>query len=234
MPTKSQVSKKVLFFGRAGCARSKEAISFLNENGFETTCLISKGRNDDLTEQVAQWRGDYIFCFRSVYILNASEIAQARVAAINFHPGPPERRGTGCLNFALYYNDREYGVTSHLIAAEIDAGPVLGCWRFPIAVNDTVDTLLSRTHEQLLRAFREFIGALVDQGDEYIELACKRFKRERWSGPLFKKQDLDQLSHLDQNCTRAEMNRVIRATHTKEFPTTLSFNGHIFGLLQPK
>ena len=68
MPTTKHVSRKALFFGRAGCARSEDALAFLNENGFETTCLISKGRNDDLTEQVAQWRGDYIFCFRSVYI----------------------------------------------------------------------------------------------------------------------------------------------------------------------
>ena len=231
MPTTKHVSRKALFFGRAGCARSEDALAFLDENGFETTCLVSSARNDDLRKLVSQWHGDYIFCFRSLYIFDASEIARARIAAINFHPGPTERRGTGCLNFALYHNDKEYGVTSHLMAAEIDAGPILGCWRFPINDNDNVDTLLSRTHDQLLTAFREFITALVANGDGYIDKASEKFKGERWSGPVLTKQDLDRLSCLDYRCTREEMDRVIRATHTAQFPTTLTCHGHVFSLM---
>ena len=231
MPTTKHVSRKVLFFGREGCSRSEDAVSFLNQNGFETTCLFSSARNEDLSRRVAQWHGDYIFCFRSLYILDASEIARARIAAINFHPGPTERRGTGCLNFALYHNDKVYGVTSHLMAAEIDAGPILGCWRFPINANDTVDTLLLRTQDRLLTAFREFITALAAIGDGYIDVARDKFKGERWSGPLSTKQDLDRLSQLDDRCTREEMNRVIRATHTAQFPTTLTWHGHVFSLM---
>jgi hypothetical protein len=47
-------------------------------------------------------------------------IGRAAIAAVNFHPGPPNYRGTGCVNFALYDGADAYGCTSHLLAPEIE------------------------------------------------------------------------------------------------------------------
>ena len=55
------------------------------------------------------WTGDYILSFRSLLILPEKIINNAKIAAINFHPGPPKYRGVGCLNYAVYNNEKYYG-----------------------------------------------------------------------------------------------------------------------------
>jgi methionyl-tRNA formyltransferase len=63
----------------------------------------------------ANLKVDYIFCFRSHFILNKKTISRAKIHAINFHPGPPEYRGIGCVNFSLLNKEKKYGATVHLI-----------------------------------------------------------------------------------------------------------------------
>ena len=60
------------------------------------------------------------FCFRSYFILNKQVLKSVKVASINFHPGPPNFRGFGCLNFALLNNAKQYGCTAHLINIKIE------------------------------------------------------------------------------------------------------------------
>ena len=45
--------------------------------------------------------------------------------AINFHPGPPEYRGVGCVNYAFFDNVKSYGCTAHRINQKIDNGPII-------------------------------------------------------------------------------------------------------------
>ena len=58
---------------------------------------------------------DFIISYRSSMILKNRDISIANIAAINLHPGPPKYRGIGCLNYALYNNEKKYGFTIHLI-----------------------------------------------------------------------------------------------------------------------
>ena len=55
--------------------------------------------------------------------------------AINFHPGPPNYRGIGCLNFALLSNEKYYGVTAHIINEKIDNGKILSFKKFRLKKN---------------------------------------------------------------------------------------------------
>ena len=119
MTSDLQRSGSVLLVGRKDCEFSTKAIEVLASHGFDLTFLESSHRGENLSSAFANWHGDYILCFRSLYILTKEDLARARVATINFHPGPPERRGTGCLNYALYHNDAMYGVTAHLVNEEI-------------------------------------------------------------------------------------------------------------------
>ena len=57
----------------------------------------------------------YIICFRSYYILKKNLIRKATHAAINIHPSPPKYRGPGGVNYALYNNEKFFGVNEALI-----------------------------------------------------------------------------------------------------------------------
>ena len=78
---------------------------------------------------------DYIISYRSPIILKNKDISKASIAAINLHPGPPKYRGIGCLNYALYNNEKKYGFTIHLINKKIDFGEILYVKNFPVKKN---------------------------------------------------------------------------------------------------
>ena len=83
---------------RGGCQNKSQ----MRGNGFDVTYVQSKHRGERLPEDIQCWDGDYIVCFRSLFILPDSLLKKARIAAINFHTAPPEYPGSGCINFALY------------------------------------------------------------------------------------------------------------------------------------
>ena len=62
----------------------------------------------------------------------AKLIKNANKIAINFHPGPPEYPGIGCTNYAIYNEDKNYGVTCHIMTDKIDDGLILSVNRFKI------------------------------------------------------------------------------------------------------
>lgn len=221
----------VLFFGRAGCFRSDAALTHIQALGFQVEVVISSTSGEPLPAWVYQWCGDWIFCFRSYYILPDSVIASAKTGAINFHPGPSNARGRGCLNFALYEGAKEYGVTTHIIEAEVDSGPIIRCDLFPIFPGDDVDSLLQRTHHQLLSSFYDIVSGIRCAGRAYVDELLQTCD-VTWSGPLRKLSELNELQVLNAGVTEEQMKRVIRATHTKLFPTQIEVNGTRFFLGQ--
>ena len=68
---------------------------------------------------------DYIFNFRSFLILNTKILKMAKIASINFHPAPPKYRGRGGINYALYNEEKKFGVTVHLMDQKIDNGKII-------------------------------------------------------------------------------------------------------------
>ena len=71
---------------------------------------------------------------------------RVKVAAINFHPGPNNYRGSfGGLNFALLNNEKQFGVTAHLINENIDDGEIIECRKFNIYKSDCLDSLMKNS-----------------------------------------------------------------------------------------
>ena len=218
-----------LFFGRPDCNYSLALRDHLNSLDFSVQEVWSRQRGEDLPGLVQEWHGDYIFCFRSYFILPLWLITRAKHAAVNLHPGPPEYRGSGCLNWALYDEVSEYGVTAHFMSENVDEGPIIDVKRFSVHQTDSVSSLLDRTHECALQLACELINGVADGGVSYLhmrELAAK----EEWSGPIRRMASVDSLSQVDPATSRKELERVIRATHTPEFPTYVDLFGYRFRL----
>src|SRR6266481_2419879 len=132
---------KILFLGLKDCSYSERAYELLRLAGMDTQRLLSGARGEALPDRVRSWQGDYILCFRSYFILPKALIDRAHIAAINFHPAPPDYPGSGCVNLALYDGAKTYGVTAHVMNEKVDNGPIIHCRRFPIFPQDTVSTL---------------------------------------------------------------------------------------------
>ena len=103
---------------------AEEALRFVSRH-FPTADIVLGKTDETLPEETLRWTGDYIVSYLCGWVVPQSLLDRAKVAAINFHPGPPEYPGTGCYNFALYEGATKYGVTCHHMAASVDAGAII-------------------------------------------------------------------------------------------------------------
>lgn len=224
---------RVLFFGRSGCEATDKCLSHLKTLGCDVTVVLSERRGESIPEGIETWAGHYIFCFRSLLVLPRYVIDRAEDGAINFHPGPVDYPGSGCLNLALYDDAEEYGVTAHLMNEWIDNGRIIECRRFPVFPFDSVESLLMRTHLKLLNLFLDLTTELILIGKGTLADKLESSAGEEWSGAATRMKDLENLWKIPVDLTKEELERIIRATYTHEFPPFIDIFGYNFVLRSP-
>ena len=221
---------KILFFGRSTCSATANLLKELIKRDFIVKYVESKDRSQKIPKSVYKWEGDYILCFRSLFILPNEILKKPKYASINFHPGPPEYRGSGCINFALYDNCKIYGVTAHLMDSKIDNGKILEVKRFKILNNDNLETLLSKTHKALYRLCLSFISKITEEGNKFIEKKLTQKLKVRWSGKVRLIEEVNDLQKINLGVNKKELNRIIRATYIKDYPPKIVLHEHEFFL----
>ena len=132
---------------------------------------------------------DYYISYLSSHIFNKPQLKQAKIAAINFHPGPPEYPGMGCYNFAIRDGVKKYGATCHFMAEKVDAGPIIAVERFNIFDNISVEILQQMTLNYLFSLFTKIMGILLSGGQ--LESNGEVWKREAYT-----REDLKELTHI--------------------------------------
>ena len=224
---------KVLFFGRESCPNTLKCNKMLSSMGCEIMLVYSRYRGEALPQKALDWEGDFIFSFRSMFIIPEELIRKAKIAAINFHPGPPEYPGTGCINFALYDRAATFGVTAHHIVPKIDSGRIIKVLRFGIEPSDTVSSLLARSHARLFELFSFIIlRTMGHDSGEQLE-ALTRSCDDKWSGDAKTLSDLEKLKSISPYIDETELQRLIRATYFDGYPPYINFHGYKFELKDP-
>jgi len=174
-----------------------------------TVCTAALG--DPLPEAARTWNGDIILSFLSPWIVPGDLLQRANVAALNFHPGPPEYPGIGCYNFALYDQVPQYGVTCHRMAARVDTGAIVRVSRFAVSPRDTVATLKDRSMNALLALFCEIVET-IERGDALPSSA------EEWTRKPYTRRELDELGRITADMPTAEVQRRFRAMNFPPYP----------------
>ena len=108
--------------------------------------------------------------------------------AYNFHPGPPTYPGVHPANFAIYDGATRFGVTAHIMTAEIDGGPLVGVDWFDISNDITSEGLEEQAFTHLFKLFSSLSSALVDIDKDLPIL------REGWTGRRRTMKELEAIS----------------------------------------
>ena len=82
---------KILFFGKKDDYFSEKIKNELQKKSNYLKTIVSESKNIKINYNV---KYDFIFSFRSHYILKKKLLKNVNYGAINFHPGPPKYRGT--------------------------------------------------------------------------------------------------------------------------------------------
>lgn len=223
------MKKKVLFLFGEKNLHTKKLILFLKKKVRLKIDYFTNNQNCKKNFKVKNSYYDNIFCFRSKYILKQSDIKKSKFPPINFHPGPPEYRGFGCANYALYNNSTNYGVTAHIIDEKIDNGQIISVKRFKVAKNENLETLISKTHHNLFLMSKKLIGYLLIE-PQIISKLIKENKEEKWSKIIKKKDDLDKFYEISLNLSKKDLEKKLRATVYKKFKPYIYFHSKKFNL----
>ena len=205
--------KKILFFGKKNDKYSEKLLSYIRKKSLNVNVIWSINFYDKLkSKKILNQNYDYIFCFRSYFILKKNLLKKTKYAAINFHPGIPKYRGVGCLNYAIYKNEKYYGTTAHIMHSEIDKGTIINVRRFKILKKDSLETLLEKTHKILLKQAMETIN-LLNKNPANLDKLIYKSKNEKWSKKIKKKKHLDQFYNIKKNTSHRVLIKKIRACY---------------------
>ncbi len=207
---------KLLFFGKKNDIYSKKIISFLKKK-FNLIYILSSFPNENLDIKLKKINNiDFIFCFRSYYLLKKDFLSKVKYHSINFHPGPPEYRGIGCVNFAILDKSKFYGLTAHLIDKKIDHGKIINVRRLKIKKNDTVQELLTKTYKLQVLQIKKVANDLLKKKSN-IDKLIKGNRKEKWSKKLYTREDLNKLYVIKKNISKNNLKLRLKATITDKF-----------------
>lgn len=195
---------QILFIGKKNDFFSEQAAAFISVH-YTSAKIIYSAREDKFPEELFSWKGDLIISYLSQWIIPKSLLEKAEMAALNFHPGPPEYPGIGCTNFAIYNEAEEFGVTCHHMNAKVDTGQIVAVDRFPLFENDTVYSLTQRCYSHILNMFYNLFYLLMS--DEKLP-----GNQEPWKRKPYLRKELNELCKLTPEMTLNEIERRIKAT----------------------
>lgn len=212
----------VLFAGKKNDEHTLRALEFCKRNFSEVRCYLGEW-GDPWPSEIDSWRGDLLISYLSRWVFPDAALKNAKVAAINFHPAPPEYPGIGCNNLALYEEASEYGVTCHHMAPKVDTGAIIGVKRFPVFDTDDVASLLARTYDYQLILFYEVLSQVLSGKDLPTS-------DEQWKRAPITRREFQNIAKITLEMPMAEVAKRIRATKFGDWKPTIEFQGFTFEL----
>ena len=208
-------NNKILFLGRKNDKYSKQVYNFIKRNVRDTKAIWSKYPKEKKKHRFFYKKYDYIISFRSYYILNKKILNNAKKAAINFHPSIPKYRGFGCLNYAIYNNEKFYGCTAHLMSEKIDNGQILDVIKFKILPKQTLSDILEKTYKKQVFQVKKIVRSIIIN-NRSTEKLINKSKKERWGKKIGNKIKLDKFYQIELKQSEAKILKKLRATLLKK------------------
>ena len=208
-------NNKILFLGRKNDKYSEQIYNFIKKNVRNTKVIWSKYPKEKKKHRYFYKKYDFIISFRSYYILNKKILDNAKKAAINFHPSIPKYRGFGCLNYAIYNNEKYYGCTAHLMSKKIDNGQILDVIKFKISPYQTLSDILEKTYKKQVLQVKKIVKSIIIN-NRSLEKFINNSKKERWGKKIGNKAKLDKFYQIKLEHPEEKILRKLKATLLKK------------------
>ena len=187
-----------------------DVISYLRRN-FTKVKIFKGSVGDAFPKKAYSSKYDICISYMSPWIIPEKMLLAIKDFAINFHPGPPEYRGIGCTNFAIYNNESEYGVTAHLMDHKVDSGRIIRVRYFPILTEDSLFRLTQKCYKQMLKLFYDVLGYYVKHGK-------LPKSNKKWTRRLYTRKELNELCRIRKGMSPTEVKKRVKATNFPNMP----------------
>jgi methionyl-tRNA formyltransferase len=172
---------------------------------FPQAIILFGQRGDEFPQEYLSWKGDYLFSYLSPWIIPKVLLENTLKAAINWHPGPPEYPGIGCTNFAVYNEEKLYGITCHYMLPKVDTGRIIEVRRFSVTGDDGVFSITQKCYSLILDSFY----GVIEKIKTNLPLPMSD---ESWKRRPYTRKELDDLTEITMEMSIEEIERRIKAT----------------------
>ncbi|MEI6187802.1 MAG: formyltransferase family protein, partial [Alphaproteobacteria bacterium] len=160
---------------------------------------------------------DYLLSIINTQILSQQLIEYPRYYAINYHDAPlPNYAGVHATSWAILNNEKNHGVTWHVMNSHIDAGDILKQVSFPIESDETALTLNLKCYSHALKTFKDLLQHLI-RGP--VSGKKPNLKNRRYFSRSQKPSNLGFLSWKD---SAQAIERQFRALNFGDYPNGLA------------
>lgn len=144
------VSRKTAF----GCYGRREGVPWTEMDDHEN---LTRYFLEQMESTLVISAGNY-------YLFPQEVISKENIRIINFHNALlPKYPGRNAETWAIYYGEKETGITWHFVTPEIDAGEIIIQKKCPIAEDEKAYQLAKKLIELAVRALEECFESVVSQ-----------------------------------------------------------------------
>ncbi|MCY6356454.1 formyltransferase family protein [Clostridium sp. ZS2-4] len=200
------MKKKIVFLSKKSSFCNYAAEILRRAFNEKDLVIVQDKVESKFPEELKWYKPDYLISFLSPWIVPSYMLGQAKIAAINFHPGSPRYPGTGCYNFALYEDAKIYGVTCHHMKKEVDTGNIVKVSYFPIYKDETVESLKLKSMIHLLYLYQTIIDLI------YSNKSLPKSDL-KWEKQPYTRKQLNALCEIHpKTMTQKEIKKRIKST----------------------
>ena len=202
--------KKIALILKENKNHNSKVIRFLKSKKIKLDIFVGK-IGDKLPLKLKKKKYDIIISYLSPWIITNNLLNKTKLYNINFHPGPPNYPGIGCYNFAIYNQEKFYGVTAHIMNSKVDTGKILGVKKFKINKHITLDKLINLSYLKMYELFKDIVNKTLKN-----ELFPN--SNISWTRKPYKRIDLENLCLIKKNYKKNEILKRIRSTYYPGYP----------------
>ena len=120
--------------------------------------------DNKLLSEINNFMPDLVVLAGFMRILSTVMTRPLNKMMINIHPSLlPKYPGMNTHKQVIKNNDREHGVTIHLVSEELDAGPIIAQAKILVNSDESIENLIARIHKVEHILFPEIIGMIASQ-----------------------------------------------------------------------
>lgn len=210
----------ILFIGKNQDPFSLQAATYLTEK-FPDANVVWSSKSTPIPKELYSWKGEYLFSYLSQWIIPKPILDNVQHSAINWHPGSPDYPGIGCTNFAIYNEEKEFGITCHHMNPKVDTGKIIDVRYFPISENETVKSLTIKCYAHILASFLTILDH-IESGKDLPQSDLN------WTRKPYTRKQLNALCELKLDMDEIEVARRIKATTFDRYWAYYKINGKKF------
>ena len=192
---------------------------FCSDN--KINCFVGNPRNNksESFRNNIKERPDIILSINYLFLIESDLIAYPKSYAVNVHGSLlPKYRGRTPHVWAIINNEKETGITAHLISSECDKGDIIAQKVIPITKEDTGGSILEK--------YKESYPLLIDDVISKIQIGNVETEKQDESKATYYPKRTPDDGEIDWNWQKERIYNWVRAMAPPEYPGAFFLDGN--------